>query len=444
MNHEPLKKSVLLISLLLTAATVTAQTDSLPNCLSIGLDHLTHGELCDGGLPHGASFDPAESRSAFLLGRTRINAGYSRPGIEIRAVVQNKAIWGTDGNTLLRLYEGWTRFYAPCGLFAQIGRVALSYDDERIIGTNDFATAALSHDILRLGFENQHHKFHLILAYNQNAENAYSTRYYTDGAQFYKTMQTLWYHADLPRCRLGISLLFMNLGLQAGVPGNAYNPPSVQYQQFSGTYLNFHPKHLTLEASFYRQSGHLVQNLLHIPVDAWMASIKATVKPSDSYGFTLGYDQLSGDDYVPVVYGGQLGLPRHEVNRGFTPLYGSRAPFYGILDYYYESAYSNGFTPGLRNFFAGIFGKPLPQLFCSATWHYLAVGTSLQNFDPSLGHSVELQATYRFSPIVSLSAGYTQMIGTTTMQALKQGGDSRARWGWFSLSINPDSFTSRW
>ena len=448
MNHTKTFKAILCVSLFFSLQSTIinaaqAQTDTLANCLSLGLDHLTHGEACYGGLPRGVSADPLESHSAFLLGRTRIMAGYTRPGLEIQAVVQNKSIWGTDGNTALKLYEGWARLSAPCGLFAQIGRVALSYDDERIIGPNDFATAALSHDVLRLGFENHLHKLHLILAYNQNAENAYSSTYYDNGAQPYKTMQIVWYHCDVPRWPLGVSLLFMNMGLQAGIPGNTYNPPSVQYQQMTGGYLNFHPKHLTLEASFYRQTGKLVYNLLYAPVDAWMAGIKTTVEPSDRYGFCIGYDHLSGDDYVPVIYGGQIGLPRHEVNRGFTPLFGSRNQFYGILDYYYESAYSNGFTPGLQNTYVGIFGKPCDKLSCSATWHYLTVATELVGFDRQLGHSVELQATYDFSDILSLSAGYTQMIGTATMDALKQGGDSRGRWAWFSLVISPKQFSTK-
>jgi len=71
--------------------------------------------------------------------------------------------------------------------------------------------------------------------------------------------------------------------------------------------------------------------------------------PTDQYGLTLGYDYLSGDDYVPEAYGGNVGLPSHEVLRGFSPVYGSRTKFYGILDYFYESAYINSFTPGLQN-----------------------------------------------------------------------------------------------
>lgn len=126
-------------------------------------------------------------------------------------------------------------------------------------------------------------------------------------------------------------------------------------------------------------------------------------------------------------------------------MYGSRAKFYGIMDYFFESAYINGFTPGLQNAFIGFDYKPIPKLSCSATYHYLATATELQKLNRTLGHSVEFQASYRFSKDISLSAGYTQMQGTETMDRLKQGeGSKQARWGWFSLVVSPSLFTSKW
>ena len=181
--------------LLLAATSCWAQTDTARvNTLSVGLNFLTHGETCAGGLPRtDDGMAPPDDRSNFLLGRARINVDYERPGLQAHAVIQNKAVWGTSGNTALKLYEGWIRMTARCGLFAQLGRVALSYDDERIIGPNDFAMAALSHDVLRAGYEGHGHQLHAILAYNQNAENVYNNTYYDAdaGAQYYKTMQTV-------------------------------------------------------------------------------------------------------------------------------------------------------------------------------------------------------------------------------------------------------------
>ena len=447
--NQRLTRVCLVIALQLPLISVQAQTDSIKvnkvNTLSFGLNFMTHGEIVRGGLPVNRD-EEVEDKSNFLLGRTRMIVDYSRPYLQAHAVIQNKAVWGTSGDKALNLYEGWVKMTAKNGLFAQVGRIALSYDDERIIGTNDFAMAAQSHDVLRVGYEGYGHKVHAIIGYNQNAENVYKSTYYSGGSQAYKTMQTVWYHYDVPKFPLGASLLFMNVGLQAGDSGNENKPISTEYQQMYGGYVNFHPKYLTLEGAYYKQTGKYVDPSAKqaMEVDAWMASVKATVKPSDNYGFTLGYDYLSGDDYVPVIKPGEMGMVLHNVLKGFAPLYGSRAKFYGIMDYFYESAYINGFTPGLQNAFVGAFGRPFAKFECSATYHYLAVTTGLYNLNRTLGHSIDLQASYRFTKDISLTAGYTMMFGTETMDRLKQGNSSKtARWGWFSLTISPRLFTTR-
>ena len=443
---QRLIRSCLVVALQLPLISVQAQTDSTKvNTLSFGLNFMTHGEIVRGGLPVDKD-EEMEDKSNFLLGRTRLIVDYARPYLQAHAVIQNKSVWGTSGNQTLNLYEGWVKMTAKNGLFAQVGRIALSYDDERIIGTNDFAMAALSHDVLRVGYEGYGHQVHAILGYNQNAENVYKSTFYTGGSQAYKTMQTVWYHYDVPKFPLGASLLFMNVGLQSGEPGKVDNSPSTVYQQMYGGYVNYHPKFMTLEGAYYRQGGKFVDPLIKSAgkIEAWMASAKATITPSDNYGFTLGYDYLSGDDYVAVPKPGQIGTVFHDVAKGFTPLYGSRAKFYGIMDYFYEEAYINGFTPGLQNAFVGAFGRPVANFDCGATYHYLAVTTQLTNLNSTLGHSIDLQASYRFTKDISLTAGYTMMFGTETMDRLKQGNSSKtARWGWFSLVISPSLFTTK-
>ena len=155
-----------MIMLWLTSLGCWAQTDSTAvNRLSVDLNFLTHGEACGGGLPRSTNSAPTEDRSSFLYGRTRLIVDYERPGLQAHAVIQNGAVWGMKGNQSMNLYEGWVKLTAQCGLFAQIGRVALAYDDERIVGPNDFAMAAASHDIVRVGYEGHGHKAHVILAY---------------------------------------------------------------------------------------------------------------------------------------------------------------------------------------------------------------------------------------------------------------------------------------
>ena len=422
-----------------------AQADSCKNHFSVGLVFSARGEYRGGGLPKPQTPDAViEDRSHFLWARTRLVLGYERSWLETRAVIQNSAVWGMKGNMALNLYEGWVKAKAPFGLFGQVGRIALSYDDERIIGPNDFAMTAKSHDVLRLGYEGHGHRFHVILAYNQDADNPETGTFYSQGPYPYKTMHVGWYHYDVPVFPLGVSLLFMNTGLQAG---SANQNPHIVYQQLVGGYLAFKPKYFGLEGSFYYQFGNFGQagEDGSIPVRAWMASVKAVGKPFPFLHAELGYDYLSGDDYVSVPLPGALGVPQHKVLKGFTPIYGSTFKFYGMMDYFYESAYIQGFTPGLQNAFVGVHARPVKPLSLSLTYHYLAVATQLKDLSRTLGHSLELESCYQFTKDIAFSAGFTFMAGTETMERLKQStGSKYVTWGWFSLKVSPTIFSWKW
>ena len=446
------KKTFLALLLLLTACTCCwAQDTEKKNQLTFGVNFLLHGEACGGGLPKDdeSKTQNSEGKSYFLMSRLRLNVDYQRQQyLQAHAVIQNQNVWGTGNSQELNLYEGWVKLSTRFGLFTQVGRIALSYDDERIIGLNDFAMAALSHDVLLAGYEGHGHKAHVILGYNQNGSNVYKSTYYNPsiGSQAYKTMQTVWYHYDVPKFPLGVSLLFMNFGLQAGEEDNRNNPPHMVCQQTYGGYLNFHPKFMTLEGSYYRQSGKNVSKSMEdYNIQAWMASVKATVNLPKNFSVELGYDYLSGDDYVPVIKKGSFGMTLHALPKGFCPLYGSRTKFYGILDFFYESAYINGFTPGLQNAFAGVNATFFSKLDVGATYHYLATATKLDKLGWTLGHSVDFMAQYQIMKDVKIVAGYTHMMGTETMARLKQKDSSeQARWGWFSLVVSPSIFTAKW
>lgn len=288
------------------------QTAPKENTLKVDLQMLTHGEIRNGGMAEAEE----DQKSQFLMNRERLLIGYERTGLETRLNIQHSGIWGQSGKGAFNVFEAWARMKAKNGLFAQVGRVALAYDDERIIGTNDWAMAALSHDVIRAGYEGNNHKAHLILAYNQNAESlTQGGNFYANGAQPYKSMLTAWYHYDFPKIPLGASVLFMNIGMQSGEKDN---DPHSEYQQLIGTYLSYKPKHWRLEASYYHQLG---KNEEKMKIDAWMASAKADWSPADNYGFEAGFDYLSGDKQFAVPPSGAIGMTRHDKLRGFNPIY---------------------------------------------------------------------------------------------------------------------------
>lgn len=411
-------------------------SDKKDNVLKVDLQMLSHGEARNGGMPADATDD----KTNFIMGRERLVIGFERPFLETKLTIQHNGIWGQSGKGAFNVNEAWAKMSARNGMFAQIGRVALAYDDERIIGPNDWAMASLSHDVLRLGYEGHHHKAHIILAYNQNAENVtQGGDYYSNGAQPYKTMQTAWYHYDVPKFPLGASVLFMNIGMQGGEKDKDAH---TEFQQVLGGYVSFHPKHWIVEGSYYRQFG---KHENRMKIDAWMASGKVKWDPTDKYGFETGFDYLSGDDLFAVPPKGSIGVTHHDVIRGFNPIYGSHHQFYGAMDFFYVSTYVHGFTPGLQNAYFGGHYQPFKKLTVQANYHYLATATKLIAMDMTLGHEFEIQAKYSFSKDINLSGGFSYMTGTETMEKLKRASaDGSLRWGWISLNITPRIFSTKW
>ncbi len=446
--------ALVLPSLIIAAQDAGDSTIIKENILSVDLQFLGRGEARYGGLPaatpeldeYGYETDANKvPKSNFVLSRTRLPINFKRDWLEVRVTPQHSGVWGQAGKGTFNLYETWVKMTTRSGLFAQVGRVALNYDDERIIGSDDWAMASSSHDILRMGYEGHGHKAHVILAYNQNADVVTSGgSVYENGAQPYKTMQTVWYHYDFPRLPLGTSLLFMNIGMQSTVDDITVEKRKYRtwFQHLAGAHLSFQPEHWKAEASYYNQFG---RNETGTKIKAWMMSAKVTYMPIPEFNATMGYDYLSGDKYFAVPTGHNVGMVHHDVIKGFSTVYGSHHQFYGAMDFFYVSAYHNGFTPGLQNAYVGAAYRPIKNLMLNASYHYLAIATDLEDMKRTLGHELEFQASCAIHRDVKLAAGTSFMWGSETMERLKRSSSKTSlRWGWISLTVNPRIFFTKW
>ena len=89
-------------------------------------------------------------------------------------------------------------------------------------------------------------------------------------------------------------------------------------------------------------------------------------------------------------------------------------------------------------YFGGTYA-PTPKVKLNATYHYMATAAKLKDAGKTLGHEVELGASYKMSDMATLSAGYTLMLGSDTMKRLKRTGDSqRLNWAWLMLQVSPE------
>ena len=437
MKHKPYL--LVAIALLLAMGGAYAQEEEKEHNFNIDLHYLTQGEMRKGAVVDKTTNPQAEDHTNFVVGRTRLILGYQQKQLEMKATIQHSGVWGQGGNGSFNIYEAWAKYTTTKGLFAQIGRQALSYDDQRILGPNDWAMGATSHDVLKMGYEGHGHKVHLLLAYNQNPANIdEGGTFYINGSQPYKTMHTLWYHYNIPKTQLGGSLLFMNIGTQGGQTSGKVK---TLYQQLMGTHLSYQPKWGAFSASYYYQSGRDERN---VKLAAWMGAVKGSVKASEKVNIIAGFDYLSGDKYFAVPKPGQIGLVQHDKLRGFCSLYGSHHDFYGMMDFFYVTAYVNGFSPGLQNAYGGVAVTPIQDLTIEGYYHYMATATNLQKIDMTLGHIIDISASYQYKAI-NISAGFSYMTGTDTMEALKRANsNSDLTWGWLCLNITPRVFSVKW
>ena len=104
------------------------------------------------------------------------------------------------------------------------------------------------------------------------------------------------------------------------------------------------------------------------------------------------------------------------------------------MDFFYVSTYVSGFTPSLQNLYTFVDLHPTEKLDLGLGYHYFAIPADLKKMDHTLGHELELSAAYNFSKEVTLSAGFSYMVGSETMDKLKRSANnSHLTWAWIGL-----------
>lgn len=421
--------------LFLFPVAVWAQTEKPQNEFELTAQIRPRAEYRNGALfPRSEGMSPAY----FINNRSRLSMEYRRHDLSMKISGQHVGVWGQDpqvdkkGEGRVALNEAWARLNFGKGFFAQLGRQTLSYDDERILGGLDWNVAGRYHDALKLGYEVGKHQLHLILAFNQNDEKTIGGTYYKAGGQPYKNMETGWYHYKTETSPFEASLLFINLGLETG--DEETEDARTRYLQTMGTYLNYRPGNWNLTGAFYYQSG---KNKADRTVSAYLWSLRAQYKLNGRWSLLAASDYLSGNE------------PGDKKFKAFDPLYGTHHKFYGGMDYFYASNFAAGFNPGLWDNQLGINFKPCSKTGLSLTYHYFATTTDVEvkgeDYGRGLGSELDFQVDVALMKDVKLSAGYSFMAGTRTMDLVK-GGDHTCwqDWGWISLNINPRVLFTKW
>ena len=426
--------------LLLASAHAKIQTEfgdsTKTHVFTLSADLQVRGEYMQGAVPN-----KDETYAAFIKERTRLFLNYKQQYLEMQITAQHAGVWGTSGGGAFSLREAWAKTDYK-GAFLQVGRQSLAYDDERVIGLDDWSMTSAWHDALRLGYEGFGHKVHLWGAYCQNNANVDGGTLYINGCQPYQNMEGLWYHYDFPRWFSG-SLLFLNTGMQSALLDSiGDHEKKIYYQQMLGSYWKFHYDDsqgnwfIDMDASFYYQLGKREHN---VPINAWMVAVDFRAKANEWVRVNTGYFHLSGDENYTVPPPGGFGLQQYTYDHSFNMLYGSKHQFYGAMDFFYLQSFYGGYSPGLQDWHIGATFTYKDQFSFQAQYHNLATSVRVHN-SPTLmlGHELELFAKYTPFEWMSLEAGYTFMQGTKTMEMVKRASDrNQSHWVYLMLVFKP-------
>ncbi|KFF05531.1 alginate export family protein [Flavobacterium reichenbachii] len=360
--------------------------------------------------------------------RSRLSFDYKQDELKVKLTLQNTRTWGdavpatTADKNGIAVFEAWAQYNFTEKWSAKLGRQVLSYDNQRILGEQDWGQQAQSHDAATVSFQGENQRLDFGGAYNSNAENVLQTPYTVSS---YKAMQFAWYHRKFET--LEASFLLLNTGYEYA---NADAKLLVDYKQTFGPYLTFKPGKLDSNLWVYGQTGKNTDQ----KVSAWNAGANVNYMFTEAFKAGLGFEFLSGKDRNDGS----------SVIKSFNPIFGTNHAFNGFMDYFYVGNHLN--NVGLEDAYLKLNYTVKKWQFALSPHVFLApnkVVTPLnEELDSYLGTEVDFSTTFNFKKDIVLTGGYSQMFGTKTLEFIKNGDASHTNnWAWLMISVNPRIFS---
>ncbi len=373
-----------------------------------------------------------EDATSFVSQRSRLNFNFKQEKLKAKLTLQNIRSWGDVATTTtadkngVAVFEAWAQYDFSPNWSARFGRQVISYDNQRIFGEIDWLQQGQSHDAALFSFHKEKHQLDLGFAMNANAENlvAPKTPYTTN----YKSMQYAWYHTQFGK--ISSSFLLLNTGYEfEKSDGNL----EVDYKQTFGTYLVFKDKKWDSNLGLYGQTGKSTDK----NVSAWYAGANVGYALTDAFKATLGYEFLSGKDQNDS----SLAI------KSFSPIFGTNHAFNGFMDYFYVGNHQN--SVGLQDAYLKL-NYSLKKWQFTLTPHLFNAPNSVldasnEKMDSYLGTEIDFTLDYAVQKDIMVSAGYSQMFASATLERLKNVTDAANtnNWAWLMISFQPKLFSSK-
>lgn len=379
---------------------------------------------------NGAITPLVESRKPafFVNERARVSLGYASNGLQLQISGQHAGVWGNQGlggnGNAFDLHEAWGQVNTKNRRFAaRIGRQELSYDNGRILGSNDWSAQGNSHDALRLSYEDDLFKVHLIGSFSQNDERLFGTFYADSLTNLYKNMEAIWFHVGNNSFPLQGSILLMNAGYETG----GQYIEEMRHVQTMGGIINFNKPKFGFSIEGYYQMGKADRVF---DVKAWMAALNVRYTPVNCFTAKAGYDYISGSKIKATK------------NTSFCSYYGSYHEFNGAMDFF-SVLYQRPFSAGLSDAHVELKWNAVRNVHINGEYHFFSASAD----QTQLAHELDLNVNWHIKKDIVLSAGYSGAMLTKNMKLLFGNIDLIRTWqdyGFIQLNISPRILFHKW
>ena len=374
-----------------------------------------------------------ELPTSFVSQRSRLNLNFKQEKISAKLTLQNVRTWGdvktttTNDKNGIILFEAWGQYQFDENWSTRVGRQVISYDNQRIFGEIDWLQQGQSHDAAVVSYKKGKHQLDFGAALNADSEDLFRNLYTTN----YKNMQYAWYHTDFSNFQM--SLLALKTGFQYEQP--ATTNLEIEYIQTFGTFLKYKKNKLDADLSLYAQTGKGKLTSNNTTVNAYNVGVNINYAVTNEVKAGLGYEYLSGKDQTDT----------ENIIKSFNPIFGTNHAFNGFMDYFYVGNHKN--TVGLQDVYLKLNYAPnkwnfavTPHVFMTAADVKYPLASDIM--DNYLGTEVDVTVGYSLHKNIGISAGYSQMFGTETLEVLKGGNkDLDNNWAYVMVNFNPKIFS---
>ncbi len=395
-----------------------------------------------------------EKPAILVNNRTRLNLDYHHGDqLQLFVSLQNVNIWGQapqvqvkDRTGGLSVFEAYAALPIYEDLNIKIGRQMIVLDEDRIFGSLDWHPAGRAHDAININWKNDKLTLRSFFAFNQNYLEGNITsgnvnnpkgQFFAPGGQPYQHLEAVHAHYNFAPTQ-GLSFLVANLGQRNDlIDDNDYNMQTI------GFHYRGKSDALRYGAEGYLQTGKSATSknkdgsiTPSKDKQAFLLAALVGYQFTPAFSATLGLDYLSGNDNTNDT----------AKDKAFNPFSGTNHKFYGFMDHFYVS-YSP--SVGLLNPYLNLNLKTSDKGSLSFTGHYFHSAAKIvgdkDNKTRSLAVEGDLVYTHKIQQYVSLQAGYSLLVPSSSYNKLRELNNVRKQqdWLWCSLNINPKLFSAK-